>query len=180
MVGVLPPWLFSAAPGSTAPVLGDCWGTVHPSAGTKHVFALQKDKESLAQALSDCVVYCKSVSFRGFQEARSHSRPSEISSLAEAKARKLIRDAGGVEGAAACREWARVEEAGGFLRHRARASRHQGSLPVQEKEGQAGLYPGLWLWRVRGVYWFRKQGRTPGFLGGERDENWWVGGWMSE
>ncbi|NWH50137.1 PLCD4 phosphodiesterase, partial [Fregata magnificens] len=52
------------------------------------------NKETLAQALSDCVVYCKSVSFRGFQEARSHSRPSEISSLAEAKARKLIRDAG--------------------------------------------------------------------------------------
>ncbi|NXV73250.1 PLCD4 phosphodiesterase, partial [Atlantisia rogersi] len=62
--------------------------------GTQHSRALQKDKESLAQALSDCVVYCKSVSFRGFQEARSHSRPSEISSLAEAKARKLIRDAG--------------------------------------------------------------------------------------
>ncbi|NXK01611.1 PLCD4 phosphodiesterase, partial [Herpetotheres cachinnans] len=62
--------------------------------GTQHSSALQKDKESLAQALSDCVVYCKSVSFRGFQEARSHSRPSEISSLAEAKARKLIRDAG--------------------------------------------------------------------------------------
>ncbi|NWW85571.1 PLCD4 phosphodiesterase, partial [Rhynochetos jubatus] len=62
--------------------------------GTQHRPALQKDKESLAQALSDCVVYCKSVSFRGFQEARSHSRPSEISSLAEAKARKLIRDAG--------------------------------------------------------------------------------------
>ncbi|XP_040460420.1 1-phosphatidylinositol 4,5-bisphosphate phosphodiesterase delta-4 isoform X2 [Falco naumanni] len=54
----------------------------------------KKDKESLAQALSDCVVYCKNVSFRGFQEARSQSRPSEISSLAEAKARKLIRDAG--------------------------------------------------------------------------------------
>ncbi|NXL00788.1 PLCD4 phosphodiesterase, partial [Mesembrinibis cayennensis] len=55
---------------------------------------IPKDKESLAQALSDCVVYCKSVSFRGFQEARSHSRPSEISSFSEAKARKLIRDAG--------------------------------------------------------------------------------------
>ncbi|NXC42450.1 PLCD4 phosphodiesterase, partial [Penelope pileata] len=55
---------------------------------------MKKDKESLAQALSDCVVYCKNVSFRGFQEARSHSRPSEISSLSEAKARKLIRDAG--------------------------------------------------------------------------------------
>ncbi|NWU09043.1 PLCD4 phosphodiesterase, partial [Cephalopterus ornatus] len=56
--------------------------------------ALQKDKETLAQELSDCVIYCKNVSFRGFQEARSHSRPSEISSLSEAKARKLIRDAG--------------------------------------------------------------------------------------
>ncbi|XP_032841190.2 1-phosphatidylinositol 4,5-bisphosphate phosphodiesterase delta-4 isoform X2 [Tyto alba] len=54
----------------------------------------KKDKESLAQALSDCVIYCKNVSFRGFQEARSHSRPSEISSLSEAKARKLIKDAG--------------------------------------------------------------------------------------
>ncbi|XP_065607308.1 1-phosphatidylinositol 4,5-bisphosphate phosphodiesterase delta-4 isoform X2 [Cyrtonyx montezumae] len=55
---------------------------------------MKKDRESLAQALSDCVVYCKNVSFRGFQEARSHSRPSEISSFSEAKARKLIRDAG--------------------------------------------------------------------------------------
>ncbi|NXX83096.1 PLCD4 phosphodiesterase, partial [Urocolius indicus] len=62
--------------------------------GTKPGSTLQKDKESLAQALSDCVIYCKNVSFRGFQEARSHSRPSEISSLSEAKARKLIRDAG--------------------------------------------------------------------------------------
>ncbi|NWR69205.1 PLCD4 phosphodiesterase, partial [Centropus unirufus] len=61
---------------------------------TQHSPALQKDKESLAQALSDCVIYCKSVSFRGFQEARSHSRPSEISSFVEAKARKLIRDSG--------------------------------------------------------------------------------------
>ncbi|NWR87538.1 PLCD4 phosphodiesterase, partial [Furnarius figulus] len=57
-------------------------------------WGLAKDKESLAQALSDCVIYCKNVSFRGFEEAYSHSRPSEISSLSEAKARKLIRDAG--------------------------------------------------------------------------------------
>ncbi|NXL14635.1 PLCD4 phosphodiesterase, partial [Setophaga kirtlandii] len=62
--------------------------------GTQHSPALQKDKETLAQALSDCVIYCKNVPFRGFQEARSHSRPSEISSLSEAKARKLIRDEG--------------------------------------------------------------------------------------
>uniref|UniRef100_A0A8C6JSS8 Uncharacterized protein n=1 Tax=Melopsittacus undulatus TaxID=13146 RepID=A0A8C6JSS8_MELUD len=85
-----------AAQCSTAPVLTECceMGLPSPSVGTQCSSALQKDKESLAQALSDCVVYCKSVSFRGFQEARSHSRPSEISSLAEAKARKLIRDAG--------------------------------------------------------------------------------------
>ncbi|NXW59089.1 PLCD4 phosphodiesterase, partial [Eurystomus gularis] len=62
--------------------------------GTQHGSALQKDKESLAQTLSDCVIYCKNVTFRGFQEARSHSRPSEISSLSETKARKLIRDGG--------------------------------------------------------------------------------------
>lgn len=112
-----------------------------PIGGTKHGPALQKDKESLAQALSDCIVYCKSVSFRGFQEARSHSRPSEISSLAEAKARKLIRDAGEAEGTVACREQARVEGAVSFCRCRARASRYRHSLPVQEKEGPAGPYP---------------------------------------
>ncbi|NXL79286.1 PLCD4 phosphodiesterase, partial [Leptocoma aspasia] len=61
---------------------------------TQHGSALQKDRETLAQALSDCVIYCKNVPFRGFQEAHSHSRPSEISSLSEAKARKLIRDEG--------------------------------------------------------------------------------------
>ncbi|NWX92148.1 PLCD4 phosphodiesterase, partial [Nothoprocta pentlandii] len=60
----------------------------------ERVSALQKDRESLAQALSDCVIYCKSVSFQGFQEARTHSRPSEISSFSEAKARKLIRESG--------------------------------------------------------------------------------------
>ncbi|NXG22463.1 PLCD4 phosphodiesterase, partial [Grallaria varia] len=68
------------------------WGLA--GSADQHSSALQKDKETLAQALSDCVIYCKNVSFRGFHEARSHSRPSEISSLSEAKARKLIRDAG--------------------------------------------------------------------------------------
>lgn len=117
------------------------WGMVLPSGGTQHGSALQKDKENLAQALSDCVIYCKSVSFRGFQEARSHSRPSEISSFAEAKARKLIRDAGETEGTVAPGDWARVERAGGFLRCRARASRHRGSLPVQGKGGSSRAVP---------------------------------------
>ncbi|KFQ29160.1 1-phosphatidylinositol 4,5-bisphosphate phosphodiesterase delta-4, partial [Merops nubicus] len=88
------PWLLLAALGSTEPILGESWRMVLPSLGIQHGFALQKDKESLAQALSDCVIYCKNVSFRSFQEAHSHSRPSEISSLSEAKARKLIRDTG--------------------------------------------------------------------------------------
>lgn len=113
---------------------------------------MQKDKETLAQALSDCVVYCKSMPFQGFQEARSHSRPSEISSLSEAKARKLIRDAG--EGPP--EDSARVERAGGFLRCRARAFRHESSLPVQGKGRPAGLYSWFWLWWVRRGDWLRK------------------------
>lgn len=101
--------------GSTAHGLGECWWMVLPSGGTQHGSALQKDKETLAQALSDCVIYCKNVPFRGFQEARSHSRPSEISSLSEAKARKLIRDEGEMRGAVAPGDWDRVEGTDGFL-----------------------------------------------------------------
>uniref|UniRef100_A0A8C0FH45 Phosphoinositide phospholipase C n=1 Tax=Bubo bubo TaxID=30461 RepID=A0A8C0FH45_BUBBB len=78
-------------PGDEAPDVSDDDNGAEAEEERRRV---KKDKESLAQALSDCVVYCKNVSFRGFQEARSHSRPSEISSLSEAKARKLIRDAG--------------------------------------------------------------------------------------
>ncbi|PKU46559.1 1-phosphatidylinositol -bisphosphate phosphodiesterase delta-4 [Limosa lapponica baueri] len=78
-------------PGDEAPDVSDDDNGAEAEEERRRV---KKDKESLAQALSDCVIYCKSVSFRGFQEARSHSRPSEISSLSEAKARKLIRDAG--------------------------------------------------------------------------------------
>lgn len=80
---------------------------------------MQKDKETLAQALSDCVIYCKNVPFRGFQEARSHSRPSEVSSLSEAKARKLIRDEGEIGVAVAPGDWDRVEGADGFLMEKA-------------------------------------------------------------
>nr|XP_009921251.1 PREDICTED: LOW QUALITY PROTEIN: 1-phosphatidylinositol 4,5-bisphosphate phosphodiesterase delta-4-like [Haliaeetus albicilla] len=78
-------------PGDEAPAVSDDDNGAEAEEERRRV---KKDKENLAQALSDCVIYCKSVSFRGFQEARSHSRPSEISSFAEAKARKLIRDAG--------------------------------------------------------------------------------------
>lgn len=119
---------------------------VLPSGGTQRGSALQKDKETLAQELSDCVIYCKNVPFQGFQEARSHSRPSEISSLSEAKARKLIRDEGEMMGAVTPGDWDRVEGSNGFLMGSARASRHWGSLPLWEKQGAARLYCGIWLW----------------------------------
>uniref|UniRef100_A0A8C0BW57 Phosphoinositide phospholipase C n=1 Tax=Buteo japonicus TaxID=224669 RepID=A0A8C0BW57_9AVES len=119
-------------PGDEAPDVSDDDNGAEAEEERRRV---KKDKENLAQALSDCVIYCKSVSFRGFQEARSHSRPSEISSFAEAKARKLIRDAGETEGTVAPGDWARVEGAGGFLRCRSKAPRYRGSLPVQGKGG---------------------------------------------
>uniref|UniRef100_A0A8D0HBB8 Phosphoinositide phospholipase C n=1 Tax=Sphenodon punctatus TaxID=8508 RepID=A0A8D0HBB8_SPHPU len=54
----------------------------------------RKEKPSLSKELSDCIVYCKSVSFHSFQHSQSHYRLYEMSSFAEAKARKLIREAG--------------------------------------------------------------------------------------
>uniref|UniRef100_A0A8D0H9E1 Phosphoinositide phospholipase C n=1 Tax=Sphenodon punctatus TaxID=8508 RepID=A0A8D0H9E1_SPHPU len=54
----------------------------------------EKSKPSLSKELSDCIVYCKSVSFHSFQHSQSHYRLYEMSSFAEAKARKLIREAG--------------------------------------------------------------------------------------
>ncbi|XP_053258022.1 1-phosphatidylinositol 4,5-bisphosphate phosphodiesterase delta-4 [Podarcis raffonei] len=54
----------------------------------------KKAKQSLSQELSDCIVYCKSVPFHSFQHSRSHYKSYEMSSFAESKARKLIREAG--------------------------------------------------------------------------------------
>uniref|UniRef100_A0A8C4YLH2 Phosphoinositide phospholipase C n=1 Tax=Gopherus evgoodei TaxID=1825980 RepID=A0A8C4YLH2_9SAUR len=51
-------------------------------------------QKSQAKELSDCIVYCHSVPFRGFQPALAHRRPYETASLPEAKARKLIKEAG--------------------------------------------------------------------------------------
>ncbi|XP_030435990.1 1-phosphatidylinositol 4,5-bisphosphate phosphodiesterase delta-4 [Gopherus evgoodei] len=56
--------------------------------------AKRKAKKSQAKELSDCIVYCHSVPFRGFQPALAHRRPYETASLPEAKARKLIKEAG--------------------------------------------------------------------------------------
>ncbi|XP_078539640.1 1-phosphatidylinositol 4,5-bisphosphate phosphodiesterase delta-4 [Lissotriton helveticus] len=54
----------------------------------------KKSKVRLSQALSDLVVYCKSVHFKGFDRAAAHGKPYEMSSFSENKARKLIKDSG--------------------------------------------------------------------------------------
>ncbi|XP_074823114.1 1-phosphatidylinositol 4,5-bisphosphate phosphodiesterase delta-4 [Natator depressus] len=56
--------------------------------------AKRKAKKSQAKELSDCIVYCHSVPFCGFQQALARCRPYETASLPEAKARKLIKEAG--------------------------------------------------------------------------------------
>lgn len=53
---------------------------------------LQKSK--LSRALSDLVVYCKSVHFHGFEHARSHAKCYEMSSFSESKAKRLAKEAG--------------------------------------------------------------------------------------
>ncbi|XP_066467733.1 1-phosphatidylinositol 4,5-bisphosphate phosphodiesterase delta-4 [Tiliqua scincoides] len=54
----------------------------------------KKAKQTLSQEFSDCIIYCKSVPFYTFQHSRSHYKPYEMSSFAESKTRKLIREAG--------------------------------------------------------------------------------------
>ncbi|XP_022521135.2 1-phosphatidylinositol 4,5-bisphosphate phosphodiesterase delta-4 isoform X1 [Astyanax mexicanus] len=54
----------------------------------------KKSKQGLSKELSDCVVYCKSVHFNSFKHSRIHSKFYEISSFAESKAKKHMKDAG--------------------------------------------------------------------------------------
>uniref|UniRef100_A0A8B9JSH2 Phosphoinositide phospholipase C n=1 Tax=Astyanax mexicanus TaxID=7994 RepID=A0A8B9JSH2_ASTMX len=54
----------------------------------------RKPKQGLSKELSDCVVYCKSVHFNSFKHSRIHSKFYEISSFAESKAKKHMKDAG--------------------------------------------------------------------------------------
>ncbi|XP_069083377.1 1-phosphatidylinositol 4,5-bisphosphate phosphodiesterase delta-4 [Pleurodeles waltl] len=54
----------------------------------------QKSKMRLSQALSDLVIYCKSVHFVSFQNSAIHGKPYEISSFTENKARKLAKESG--------------------------------------------------------------------------------------
>uniref|UniRef100_A0A8C3HH47 Phosphoinositide phospholipase C n=1 Tax=Chrysemys picta bellii TaxID=8478 RepID=A0A8C3HH47_CHRPI len=55
---------------------------------------LGPSQKSQAKELSDCIIYCHSVPFCGFQPALARCRPYETASLPEAKARKLIKEAG--------------------------------------------------------------------------------------
>ncbi|KAM6945687.1 1-phosphatidylinositol 4,5-bisphosphate phosphodiesterase delta-4 [Aplochiton taeniatus] len=54
----------------------------------------KKSKQSLSRELSDCVVYCQSVPFKGFKESCTRNRFYEISSLTESKARKHAKESG--------------------------------------------------------------------------------------
>ncbi|XP_072274102.1 1-phosphatidylinositol 4,5-bisphosphate phosphodiesterase delta-4 [Pyxicephalus adspersus] len=54
----------------------------------------KKSKERLSQALSDCIIYCKSVQFESFKHSRTNYKLYEMSSFTEYKARKLVREPG--------------------------------------------------------------------------------------
>lgn len=54
----------------------------------------QKLKENLSKEFSDLVIYCKNVHFNSFENSQTHSKPYEMSSFSESKARKLIKEAG--------------------------------------------------------------------------------------
>ncbi|XP_075789088.1 1-phosphatidylinositol 4,5-bisphosphate phosphodiesterase delta-4 isoform X2 [Pelodiscus sinensis] len=54
----------------------------------------RQSHEAKVNALSDWVVYCRSVPFRSFRQARACRQPYEMASLSEPRARKLIKEAG--------------------------------------------------------------------------------------
>lgn len=54
----------------------------------------EKKKLKLAKELSDMVIYCKSVHFHGFEDARKNLSFYEMSSFKEGKAVKLAEDSG--------------------------------------------------------------------------------------
>ena len=54
----------------------------------------KKKKLKLAKELSDMVIYCKSVHFNGFEDARQNLSFYEMSSFKEGKAMKLAEESG--------------------------------------------------------------------------------------
>lgn len=85
---------------------------------------LGPSQKSQAKELSDCIIYCHSVPFRSFQQALAHRRPYETASLPEAKARKLIKEAGKGGGAPAAGGW---------------GGQRRGEIPAAERSIQALL-----------------------------------------
>ena len=57
-------------------------------------YAQNKKKLKLAKELSDMVVYCKSVHFNGFADARDNLSFYEMSSFKEGKALELAEESG--------------------------------------------------------------------------------------
>lgn len=55
---------------------------------------MKKKKLKLAKELSDIVIYCKSVHFQGFDDARQNLSFYEMSSFKEGKAMKLAEETG--------------------------------------------------------------------------------------
>ncbi|XP_062383651.1 1-phosphatidylinositol 4,5-bisphosphate phosphodiesterase delta-4 [Sardina pilchardus] len=54
----------------------------------------KKSKQCMSKELSDCVVYCKSVSFSSFKNSRIRAKFYEMSSFKESKALKYTKEAG--------------------------------------------------------------------------------------
>ncbi|XP_061548740.1 1-phosphatidylinositol 4,5-bisphosphate phosphodiesterase delta-4 [Phycodurus eques] len=53
-----------------------------------------EEESKLSRELSDLVVYCKSVHFRGFKGTPLHTKCNEMSSFSESKAKRLAKEAG--------------------------------------------------------------------------------------
>lgn len=53
-----------------------------------------KKKPKLAKELSDMVIYCKSVHFNGFEDARQNLSFYEMASFKEGEAEKLVKESG--------------------------------------------------------------------------------------
>lgn len=59
------------------------------------MYSKQKTKSlKLAKELSDIVIYCKSVHFRGFEDSRDKQSFYEMASFKEGKAVKLAEESG--------------------------------------------------------------------------------------
>ncbi|XP_077304009.1 1-phosphatidylinositol 4,5-bisphosphate phosphodiesterase delta-4 [Lithobates pipiens] len=72
----------------------DSGGTEEENSRNEDKRTPKKSKERLSQALSDCIIYCKSVQFESFKHSKTYYKLYEMSSFTEYKARKLVREPG--------------------------------------------------------------------------------------